>query len=78
MNHDSDCAVHNEPAYPAGECNCTACAELDALKRELAAYKQAIDDSCAVMESMPGCTVSFGATKEQILERVAELLEASA
>jgi ATP-dependent HslUV protease subunit HslV len=20
--HASDCAVHNEPAYPAGECNC--------------------------------------------------------
>ena len=20
--HDSDCAVHNEPAYPAGECDC--------------------------------------------------------
>jgi hypothetical protein len=20
--HDSDCAVHNEPAYPNGECNC--------------------------------------------------------
>ncbi len=22
MMHYSDCAVHNEPAYPAGECNC--------------------------------------------------------
>ena len=22
--HASDCAVHNEPAYPAGECNCGA------------------------------------------------------
>jgi hypothetical protein len=21
--HDSDCAVHNEPAYPAGSCDCT-------------------------------------------------------
>ena len=20
--HASDCAVHNEPAYPAGECDC--------------------------------------------------------
>jgi hypothetical protein len=20
--HMSDCAVHNEPAWPAGECNC--------------------------------------------------------
>ena len=20
--HDSDCAVHNEPAYPAGPCDC--------------------------------------------------------
>lgn len=20
--HDSDCAVHNEPAYPNGKCNC--------------------------------------------------------
>ena len=22
MKHWSDCAVHNEPAYPAGECDC--------------------------------------------------------
>lgn len=22
--HASDCAVHNEPAYPAGPCNCGA------------------------------------------------------
>lgn len=22
--HDSDCAVHNEPAYPAGPCDCGA------------------------------------------------------
>ena len=22
--HYSDCAVHNEPAYPAGECDCGA------------------------------------------------------
>ncbi|KKK80340.1 hypothetical protein LCGC14_2824500, partial [marine sediment metagenome] len=21
-DHASDCAVHNEPAYPAGDCNC--------------------------------------------------------
>lgn len=24
VRHASDCAVHNEPAYPAGECNCNA------------------------------------------------------
>ena len=22
IQHWSDCAVHSEPAYPAGECNC--------------------------------------------------------
>jgi hypothetical protein len=22
VKHDSDCAVHNEPAYPKGKCNC--------------------------------------------------------
>ena len=22
LKHTSDCAVHNEPAYPKGECNC--------------------------------------------------------
>jgi hypothetical protein len=22
LQHDSDCAVHNEPAYPKGPCNC--------------------------------------------------------
>lgn len=25
--HDSDCAVHNEPAYPAGPCDCGALAK---------------------------------------------------
>jgi hypothetical protein len=25
--HASDCAVHNEPAYPTGECNCGASVE---------------------------------------------------
>lgn len=24
MQHASDCAVHNEPAYPAGPCDCGA------------------------------------------------------
>ena len=27
--HASDCAVHNEPAYPKGECNCGAQPEQD-------------------------------------------------
>lgn len=32
VGHQSDCAVHNEPAYPAGPCDCgvaydDACAE---------------------------------------------------
>jgi hypothetical protein len=26
--HDSDCAIHNMPAYPAGPCNCTRLARL--------------------------------------------------
>ena len=25
--HDSDCAVHSYPAYPAGPCNCSMSAE---------------------------------------------------
>jgi hypothetical protein len=29
--HWSDCAVHNGPAYPAGECDCGAAQEPDAL-----------------------------------------------
>lgn len=24
IQHSSDCAVHNEPAYPAGPCSCGA------------------------------------------------------
>lgn len=24
--HASDCAIHNEPAFPAGPCDCTGCA----------------------------------------------------
>jgi hypothetical protein len=26
VTHASDCATHNEPAFPAGECNCRAAA----------------------------------------------------
>lgn len=25
MEHWSDCAVHNEPAHPVGECDCGGC-----------------------------------------------------
>lgn len=34
MEHASDCAVHNEPAYRAGPCNCGA--ELKAERRYVA------------------------------------------
>ena len=30
--HDSDCAVHNMPAYPAGPCNCSLNVEQVAMK----------------------------------------------
>lgn len=42
MGHDSDCAVHSEPAYPAGECNCSACDELHKLRADLAAARREI------------------------------------
>lgn len=29
IRHASDCAVHNEPAYPKGPCDCDALAEVD-------------------------------------------------
>jgi hypothetical protein len=32
MNHWSDCAVHNEPALPAGECDCGV--EIERLRQE--------------------------------------------
>lgn len=28
-SHDSDCAVHNMPAYPEGQCDCSARSEND-------------------------------------------------
>jgi hypothetical protein len=31
IDHKSDCAVHNEPAYPAGKCDCGV--DLDELER---------------------------------------------
>jgi len=27
--HDSDCSIHNEPAYPAGACDCRLAARKD-------------------------------------------------
>ena len=32
--HASDCAVHNEPAYPKGECNCGAQPEQEKEKKQ--------------------------------------------
>lgn len=42
--HDSDCAVHSEPAYPAGECDCRH-AEL---ARWEAAYNAVCDERDAI------------------------------
>jgi hypothetical protein len=48
--HWSDCAVHNGPAYPAGECDCgvaqepVACVQdLDEVKRKHLVYEKGMD-----------------------------------
>ena len=42
--HDSDCAIHSAPAYPAGECNC-GLAELDKWE---ASYNAVCDERDAI------------------------------
>lgn len=42
--HDSDCAVHSEPAYPAGECDC----RLAELARWEASYNAVCDERDAI------------------------------
>lgn len=44
--HDSDCAVHSEPAYPAGECDC----RLAELARWEAAYNAVCDERDAIVK----------------------------
>lgn len=41
--HDSDCAVHSEPAYPKGECNCGACDEFRKLRAALSAARREVE-----------------------------------
>ena len=62
LPHASDCAVHNEPAYPKGECNCgaqqgPAIGDIRALKHrihelegELLGYKKIVADQEAMLE----------------------------
>lgn len=45
--HDSDCAVHSEPAYPAGECGCRDC-RLAELARWEASYNAVCDERDAI------------------------------
>lgn len=52
LAHESDCAVHNEPAYPAGNCNCEVSdilaawdAREDALTADLESAAQVLRDS---------------------------------
>lgn len=74
MGHDSDCAVHSEPAYPAGECNCSACdelrklrADLAAARRELSAWRRATGEANDAIKPAHSAPV-------WIERRVAELL----
>ena len=42
--HASDCAVHNEPAYPKGECNCGAQPEQEPVAMKFKIYKPIVPD----------------------------------
>jgi hypothetical protein len=47
--HDSDCATHDAPAYPAGECDCSSDTLIDALKtmqaEDAARYRWLLDNA---------------------------------
>ena len=46
MQHTSDCATHNSPAYPPGPCDCGArTAELEQALRDLLNYTDMNKDS---------------------------------
>lgn len=47
MRHTSDCAVHNEPAMPAGPCDCGAA------EQTVAAVHQAVADCVHIMGRLP-------------------------
>lgn len=49
VRHKSDCAVHNEPAFPAGECNCQDC-NLPSINDIMTK-----EDVGEVVEHKPGC-----------------------
>lgn len=40
-NHDSDCAVYNEPALAAGPCDCSVSDSLASIRRQL--YREYLD-----------------------------------
>ena len=44
--HDSDCAMHSEPAYPAGECDC----RMAELARWEASYNAVCDERDATVK----------------------------
>lgn len=71
MGHDSDCAVHSEPAYPAGECSCGACEKLAAAQRELAACRKAF---AIYAWRQPNANISLKEAEILVGRRVAELL----
>ncbi len=54
--HDSDCAVHNEPAYPNGLCNCGAnTLELAMTQRDKA--RSALEEAIEAIEGVEQDTV---------------------
>jgi hypothetical protein len=60
--HWSDCAVHNAPAYPAGECDCGAMNEMT--------KDEALKIAREVLENLPG----FCADMEKALDAIKEAL----
>ena len=56
--HWSDCAVHNGPAYPAGECDCGAMNEMT--------KDEALKIAREVLENLPG----FCADMEKALDAI--------
>lgn len=46
MLHDSDCAKHDGPAYPAGPCNCSASSDLRDVRKKIEEKIEERRDAC--------------------------------
>jgi hypothetical protein len=72
--HWSDCAVHNEPAYPAGKCDCGVAQEpdLDIMRQALRVIKQLVVDESDDAPALQGARMRKLAIEKALRERLAQ------